>query len=200
MISASAARPAPRVDHGMRLLPLEAPGVFDLAAGWLARKENYQWLDFGNGSRPVTSALLRIMTQRDTHFLRAYTSDKDDVPIGIVGLNSINRTVRSATFWGASGDKSFRSRGFGTLAGSKFLTVAFRDLGLHSINTWVVEHNPSQRIIERLGFRFIGRQRQCHWIDGRTYDRLLFDLLASEHREGDAARWQPGERLHRETL
>jgi RimJ/RimL family protein N-acetyltransferase len=172
----------------MKLLPLEAPGVFDVVTGWLARKENYQWLDFGNGSQPVTPALLKIMGQRDTHFLRAYT-DTDDVPIGICGLNSINRTVNSATFWGASGDKSFRARGFGTCAGSMFLTLAFRDLGLHTINTWIVEHNPSLKIVERLGFRFIGRQRQCHQIDGRKYDRLLFDMLASEQREL-AERWQ----------
>lgn len=198
MIFRIAARTAPHDRHGMRLLPLDAPGVFELAAGWLARKENYQWLDFGNGSQPVTPALLRIMVQRDTHFLRVYTSDTNDEPIGIVALNSINRTVGSATFWGASGDKTFRNRGFGTLAGAKFLTAGFRDLGLHTINTWVVEHNPSLRIIERLGFRFIGRQRQCHVIDGRTYDRLLFDLLASEHRDADAARWQRSQRLHRE--
>jgi ribosomal-protein-alanine N-acetyltransferase len=181
----------------MKLLPLEAPGVLDLAAGWLARKENYQWLDFGNGSRPVTPALLKIMVQRDTHLVRVYTSDTDDAPIGIVGLNSINRAVGVATFWGASGDKSFRSRGFGTLAGARFLTLGFRDLGLHSINTWVVEHNPSLKIIERLGFRFVGRLRQCHQIDGRPYDRLLFDLLASEHHEPGAQRWRPPERARR---
>jgi RimJ/RimL family protein N-acetyltransferase len=63
------------------------------------------------------------------------------------------------------------------------LTLAFQELGLHSVNTWTVEHNPSQRGVARLGFRFIGRQRQCHFISGQPYDRLLFDLLASEHRE-----------------
>jgi len=82
-----------------------------------------------------------------------------------------------------TGEKSFRNRGYSTFASSKFLTLAFRDLGLHAINTWAVDHNQSLRIIERLGFRFIGRQRQCHYIDGRLYDRLTFDLLASEHRE-----------------
>jgi RimJ/RimL family protein N-acetyltransferase len=184
----------------MKLLPLDAPGILELAAGWLARKENYQWLDFGNGRQIVTPALLKVMAQRGTHFLRAYTSDESDTPIGICGLNSVDHSVNSATFWGASGDKSFRSQGFGTLAGSKFLTLAFRDLGLHSINTWVVEHNPSLRIIERLGFRFVGRQRQCHAIDGRNYDRLLFDLLASEHRELDEARWRRTDRSRRRSV
>jgi RimJ/RimL family protein N-acetyltransferase len=184
----------------MKLLPLNRPEHIELVASWLARKENHQWLDFGNGRQRVTPALLKIMAQRETHFMRVYALDRDDIPLGICGLNSVDRTFKSATFWGASGEKSFRNRGYGTLAGSKFLTLAFRDLGLHTINTWVVEHNPSLRITERLGFRFVGRQRQCHYIDGRPYDRLLFDLLASEHRELDEERWHRIERSHREAV
>ena len=182
----------------MKLLPLDTPEILELVTRWLAEKENYQWLDFGNGRPIVTSALLKIMAQRETHFLRAYTSDRDETPIGIVGLNGVDRTFKTATFWGASGDKSFRNRGYSTIASSKLMTLAFGDLGLHAVNTWAVEHNPSLRTIERLGFRFIGRQRQCHYIDGRPYDRLLFDLLASEHREIDEARWRRTEKSHRE--
>jgi RimJ/RimL family protein N-acetyltransferase len=171
----------------MKLLPLDRPELFELAASWLASKENYQWLDFGNGRQIVTPALLKIMAQRETHFLRV-GFDRHDNPIGITGLNNVDRVFKTATFWGATGEKSLRKRGFGTFLGSKFLSLAFRDLGLHSINTWVVEHNPSLRLVERLGFRYIGRQRQCHYIDGRPYDRLLFDLLASEHKEFEADR------------
>jgi len=79
------------------------------------------------------------------------------------------------------------------------MTLAFRELGLRAVNTWLVDGNPSLRIIKRLGFRGIGRQRQCHYIDGRPRDRLLFDLLASEHRELDDGRWQRIERSHLET-
>jgi len=35
----------------------------------LAQKQNYQWLDFGNGRQIVTPALLKIMAQRETHWL-----------------------------------------------------------------------------------------------------------------------------------
>jgi len=169
-------------------------------AGWLALKENHQWLDFGNGRQIITPALLKIMVQRETHFLRVYTSPRDDTPLGIVGLNSVDRAFKTATFWGAAGEKSFRNRGYGTLAGLKFMTLAFRDLGLRAVNTWVADGNPSLKIIERLGFRFIGRQRQCHYIDGRPCDRLMFDLLASEHRELDEARCRRNERSQREAV
>jgi ribosomal-protein-alanine N-acetyltransferase len=170
----------------MRLLPLDRPERIELAAGWLARKENYQWLDFGNGGQLISPALLKIMTQRDAHFIRIYSSPVDDTPLGIAALNNVDRRFRSGVFWGAAGDKSFRNRGYGTLAGSRFLTLAFRELGLHVIQTWVAEGNPSLRLVERLGFRFVGRQRRCHYIDGRPHDRLLYDLLASEHRELEA--------------
>jgi RimJ/RimL family protein N-acetyltransferase len=176
----------------VKLLALDRPEVIARVAEWLARKENFQWLDFGG--KPVTPALLKIMAQRETHFLRAYTSDLDDEPIGILGLNHVDRAFRSATFWGASGDKAFRSRGYSTFGSSLFLGLAFRELGLRSINTWVVDGNPSARIIERLGFQFIGRLRLCHAIDGQPRDRLLYDLLASEHREL-GARWLPKARL-----
>jgi RimJ/RimL family protein N-acetyltransferase len=167
----------------MKLLLLDTAERIGLAAGWLARKENYQWLDFGAGRQLVTPALLKVMTQRESHFLRLYTPDEGNTPIGIVGLNSVDRVFRTATFWAAAGDKSFRMRGYATLASSMFLGLAFRELGLHAINTWAVEGNPSLRGIERLRFRFVGRQRQCHYIDGKPYDRLQFDLLSSECRE-----------------
>jgi RimJ/RimL family protein N-acetyltransferase len=89
-----------------------------------------------------------------------------------------------------AGEKSFRSRGYAGIAASKLLTLAFRDLGLHSVNTWVVDRNPSQRSVERIGFKLVGRQRQCHFLDGKPYDRLLFDLLASEHREVNSSSWR----------
>jgi RimJ/RimL family protein N-acetyltransferase len=176
----------------MRLLPLETPELIERAASWLVRKENYQWLDFGGGradrGRVITPALLKIMALRETHFLRVYTtqaegSGAEDLPIGIIGLNDVNRAFGTGVLWMVAGETSFRRRGYTTLATSRFLTLAFRDLGLHAISTWAVEHNHSIRMLERLNFRLIGRQRQCHYIDDRCCDRLLFDLLASEHRE-----------------
>jgi len=63
------------------------------------------------------------------------------------------------------------------------LSFGFKELGLGAIHTWIVEHNPSIRVAQQVRFRPIGRQRKCHYIDGRAYDRLWFDLLASEHEE-----------------
>jgi RimJ/RimL family protein N-acetyltransferase len=184
----------------MKLLAPDTPGLIDLAAKWLARKENYQWLDFGSGRQIVTPALIKIMAQRETHFIRVYTWGRDDRPIGVVGLNNLDKVFKTGTLWAVAGEKAFSNRGYVSLASSKFLTVAFRDLGLRVVDTWIVDRNPSLRSLERLNFRFIGRKRQCHYIEGRPYDRLLFDLLATEHWELDEERWRRMESRYREAV
>lgn len=167
----------------MQLKPLDSTEDIEQAAAWIAQKENYQWLDFGQGRQLPTPMLLKIMTQRDTQVLRLFTSDEDNLPIGVVGLHNVNRLFRTATLWIVVGDKSRVRKGYATRGASKMLGLGFRELGLHTINTWIVDGNPSIRVAERLNFRFVGRHRECHYIDGHRRDRLLFDLLASEYTE-----------------
>ena len=171
----------------MRLLPLDTSDLIRLVAGWMSQEENYKWLDFGNGRQRLTAEWLAIASQRSDEVLRVFTHDKDDAPIGIVGLSDVDRIFGTARVWSVAGDKSFRARGHATRAVSMLMTHGFRELGLRAINTWIVDTNPSLRMAMRLNFTLIGRQRQCHLLDGRPYDRLWFDILASEHKEyGDA--------------
>jgi RimJ/RimL family protein N-acetyltransferase len=166
----------------MNLLPLDSAERIELAAGWLSAYDNYKWLDFGNGVQQVTPVMLKIMTQRGLHVFRLYTADDGDLPVGIVGLTNVDRTFKTASIWAVLGSK--RYGGCTTRACSRLLTLAFTEMGLHAVNAWTVEINvAAQRVLERLHFRHIGRQRQCHYVDGRPYDRLLFDLLATEHQE-----------------
>ncbi len=167
----------------MRLLPLDRSELIELVAGWLGSEENHKWLDFGNGFQCLTPVSLKVMTQRELHVLRVFTPDESDLPIGVVGLSNVDRRFKTAaSMWAVLGRK--RYGGYAPRAASKLLTFAFTELGLESVGAWTVEINvPARRALERLGFQYIGRQRRCHWIDGRPYDRLLYDLLATEHRE-----------------
>lgn len=167
----------------MNLLPIDSAQMVELVAGWLSKKENHQWLELTDHGQVLTPMWLKIMLQRPTELIRVFTRDPDGCPVGVVGLTKINRTFRTALVWIAVGDKSFRSRGYATRAVSEVLTLGFKEFGLHAIYAWLVDGNPSIKIVERLGFTFIGRQRQCHYIDGRPRDRLMFDLLAAEHKE-----------------
>ena len=165
----------------MKLLPLDSPELLELVGHWLGKEENAKWLDFGNGVQAPTPAMLRIMTQRGLHVLRVYTGGVDEAPAGVVGLSNVDRRFKTATAWAVLGNK--RYGGCTTAAVSELLSVGFDELGLTAVNAWTVEINvAARRVLEQLGFQPIGRQRHCHVIDGRAYDRLLFDLLASEHR------------------
>ncbi len=167
----------------MLLVPPDTPERLQLVAGWLALKENAQWLDFGDGRLRASAEWLKIAALRGTQVFRLFTSDGDDVPIGAVGLGDVNQAYKTATLWVVLGEKACAGQGYASRAVSRMLTLGFTELGLRAINTWIVEHNPSVKVAARAGFRPIGRQRQCHWIDGRVYDRLLFDVVAEEHQE-----------------
>jgi RimJ/RimL family protein N-acetyltransferase len=167
----------------MQLLPLDSPERIRLVAGWLALKENFQWLDFGDGRQRVSPEWLKVAMQRGSYVIRIFTADDEETPIGVVGLSNINPHFKTANIWVVLGDKSHSGRGYASRATAAMLTLGFKDLGLASIHTWIVEHNPSIHVAARVGFRPIGRQRKCHYIDGRAYDRLWFDLLPFEHEE-----------------
>ena len=167
----------------MQLLPIESDQHIELVSGWLSEKRNYQWLDFGNGVQKLSPMSLKIMVQKDAHDLRIFTSD-DGTPIGVVGLSNIDRRFKTATLWVVLGERKLSFKGYPYRACAAMLSVGFDEHGLNVINAWAVETNhASVRIIRRLNFKRVGVQRKCHYIDGKAHDRLLFDLLAVEHKE-----------------
>ncbi len=166
----------------MKLLPLDKPELIELAGSWLSAPENAKWLDFGNGVQCVSPVMLKVMTQREIHCLRLYTGDDGETLAGVVGLSNIDRNFKTASVWCVLGNR--QQGGCSARAVSKMLTIAFTELGLHAVSCWTLEINQGGRgVIDRLPFRFIGRLRQCHSIDGKSYDRLVYDMLSSEHQE-----------------
>jgi len=167
----------------MKLRPLQNSDL-GLVGNWLSQKQNYEWLDFENGPQILTPTTLKIMMQRDTHLLRLFAPDSQNPPVGLVALGNINRKFKTAMPWCVLGNKDYNGQGLASRAVSAILSVAFSELGLEAVNAWTVaENRPAIRVLEHNHFRLIGNQRRCHYIDGRPYDRLLFDLLASEHKE-----------------
>jgi RimJ/RimL family protein N-acetyltransferase len=169
----------------MELLSLDRNELIRIAANWLGEERNYRWLDFGGGVQRLEPSALKIMSQRDSHVLRLFTADDDDQrPIGIVALSNIDQAFRTGTLWIVLGERQYSSKGYAYRACTAILKYGFDTLRLRAINAWAVECNyASLRTLKKMNFRLIGRQRQCHYLDGRAFDRLWFDLLANEHAE-----------------
>lgn len=175
---------------GMELRPLQSSNI-NLVSEWLSRSENYQWLDFGNGIQMLSPPLLKLMSQSEKHCLRLYALSEEQCPVGLVGLSNIDKHFKTALLWYVLGDKKVADRGHTTVAVSRLLGIGFNELGLRSISAWAVEGNyPSIRVLEKNGFRYIGKQRTCHLIEEIPRDRLLFDLVSEEYRQscGKAAK------------
>jgi hypothetical protein len=85
----------------------------DVVIAWLARKENYQWLDFGNGSQCVSPVLLKVMLRKESNRCRVFTSGSTEVPIGLVALSNVSNDCRS-------GYAVVRSRGKAFLGSSLY--------------------------------------------------------------------------------
>lgn len=166
----------------MELIPLDEERLIRRSALWLTERRNRQWLDFGDGAHDMGPGTLKAMARDDAHIIRAFTADDTGEPIGLVALSSVNPDFRSAVLWAILGDRRYAAKGYVYRATTAMLTLGFAEYGLECVNAWAVECNhASLRILRKLNFTPIGRQRNCHDIDGQRFDRLLFELQATDH-------------------
>lgn len=72
--------------------------------------------------------------------------------------------------------------GYATEAARALLHMGFVDLGLHRI--WaqcIAENAASARVLEKIGMRFEGREREKEYIKGQWHDVLTFAMLNHEY-------------------
>jgi RimJ/RimL family protein N-acetyltransferase len=164
----------------MKLLPIENEHL-PLVCEWLSRPE-CEWLDFGDvhNFTPIT---VKFLIRKKDDVYRLFAADEaPSTPLGVVALHAVSRRFKSASFWMVTGKRGFFKHVF--LANVELLKIAFFDLGLESVNTWLVDGNRcSLYAMEMLGFHYVGRQRKCHVVQGQVKDRLLFDMLRCEFEE-----------------
>src|SRR5688572_24142592 len=115
-IGGGSKKPSRREWTDMLLKSPDSPDDLRLLAGWLAQKENHQWLDFGDGRQLVSPEWLKVAMQRGTYVIRLFTADDDDRPIGAVALSNINTRFQTANFWVILGDKTYARKGYASRA------------------------------------------------------------------------------------
>lgn len=74
-------------------------------------------------------------------------------------------------------------QGFATEAASAMLEFGFRFLDLRRVRSHcIAENGGSARVLKKVGFRSEGRLRAAEEFKGRTWDVLLFGILAEDER------------------
>jgi RimJ/RimL family protein N-acetyltransferase len=104
---------------------------------------------------------------------------------GIVSLIGLMHTHRALTYNRAELaywlGRAHRGRGLATEAGTAVLRFGFGTLGLHKVHVGHFGANAASRaLIQRLGFRHVGIQRQEFSKDGVWHDQHLYEMLDEE--------------------
>jgi [ribosomal protein S5]-alanine N-acetyltransferase len=112
----------------------------------------------------------------------------------LAGQVTIDNVVRGAMRSGNVGywiDRADAGRGMASLAVALVCDHAFGPAGLHRLQADIrPENGPSQRLVERLGFRREGLLRRYLDIDGDWRDHYTYALLAEDHPDGVLAHWR----------
>ena len=112
----------------------------------------------------------------------------------LAGQVTVDNVVRGAMRSGWLGywiDSGVAGRGMGSLAVALVCDHAFGAMGLHRLQADIrPENGPSQRLVERLGFRQEGLLRRYLDIDGDWRDHLTFSLLAEDVSSSVLERWR----------
>lgn len=121
-------------------------------------------------------------------------------PVGSIGLEGIKWQVAAwrvdraeLGYWLAP---ELWGKGLMTEAAHHVVLFGFDSIGLHKITTGCLEQNVgSRRVIEKVGFRHIGRHEDDVWRDGKWHTHLRYELTASQW--SDVSTTMPISRPHR---
>lgn len=143
---------------------------------------------------PVSAAAMEVAWRESILASEPRTSywfvivDGADTAVGLAGLQDINYVHGDAVLAILIAEPD-RRNGLGTRAGALLLDVAFDQLRLTRVSTFVrADNEGSQRLTAGLGFCEEGRIRKGWFADGTHTDILVIGMLCDE--------W----RAHRDTL
>jgi ribosomal-protein-alanine N-acetyltransferase len=142
---------------------------------WSAHTDRAQTLDF------IRSAAAGLAGNQGV----TWAIERDGRAVGCVSLENVVWQLRawrtdraelgywlSPAHWG---------QGVMTEAADAAVRCAFHTIGLHKVAVGCVADNrASRRVIEKLGFRAIGRLEDDVWRDGRWWSRLRYEMTAPE--------------------
>ena len=107
----------------------------------------------------------------------------EDQVAGAAGLNRYDEMWASANlgYWIRS---DLAGRGIATEAARAVVGFGFGQVGLNRMElVAAVDNAASQRVAEKLGFRYEGTKREGTIVDGRGIDVRMYGLLAADPRD-----------------
>lgn len=107
--------------------------------------------------------------------------EADGVPVGLIGLLSIDKNRSCAEYYVSMGEQEYKGRGVAFEASRQLLRLAFEEMGLERIYLETETGNlAAQSLFEKLGFVREGLLRRDVLNRGELRDRYAYSLLREE--------------------
>lgn len=108
--------------------------------------------------------------------------EADGVPVGLIGLLSIEDKNRKAEYYISMGESSYKGKGIAKKASLLLLEYAFRELKLKKVYLYTEKENrTAQYLFRKIGFQEEGLLKQDIFYDGRWKDRYVFGITREEY-------------------
>jgi ribosomal-protein-alanine N-acetyltransferase len=157
------------------IFPIVSQPEFPRMMSWAAHRDREETLEFVRGLQTAIAESSAI----------AWAIEHAGSVVGCVGFGTIHWQLQATRvdrtelgYWIAP---AVWNRGYMTEAATAVVRFAFETLGLHKVTTrCFVENQGSRRVIEKVGFRFVGRAEDDVWREGRWWTQLLYELTSPE--------------------
>lgn len=107
--------------------------------------------------------------------------EADGVPVGTIGLLSIDQKNSKAEYYIAMGEPEYKGKGVAKVASLLILEYGFEKLCLNRIYLFTeVENVSAQKLFERVGFVREGVIRQDIESHGKFVDRVVYGYLKED--------------------
>lgn len=147
---------------------------------WINNPENNRYLHY---DLPLQADKTELWFDRNRGRTDRYDAviEADGVPVGLIGLLSIDRKCGKAEYYIAMGESTYKGRGVAKEASRLLLAYGFEGLGLNRIYLYTETGNlAAQRLFERLGFQREGCLRGDVLSRGQLVDRYVYGLLRED--------------------
>jgi RimJ/RimL family protein N-acetyltransferase len=109
-------------------------------------------------------------------------SAEPPMPIGYCRVYRVDHKNRSAEITCIIGEEAFRNKGYGPATARLLVDYCFGQLNMNRVGADSYSFNPRGiRVLEKVGFRREGVQRQAVFKNGVYHDKVLFGLLKNEY-------------------
>jgi len=123
----------------------------------------------------------KLIARQETEIVFLIYERSSGHPIGVTGLDEVDKRNRTAEFGISIGEPDARGKGYGTETTRLVLDYAFTGMGLHNVLLTVFEYNlPAIRAYTKAGSKEFGRRRESIFMGGKLWDNIFMECLSTE--------------------